>query len=113
MVDRPAKARDAGQDHHRGALLAELIDGIATGETELFSALIDVLDRRVEAVRDRLTVRDLLGNAPLPLRPGGPLDEALPRALEIAGDEAKSHFGVLGSGPDAGPDEADPHEFRV
>ena len=94
-----------------GALLAELIDGIAAGETELFSALIEVLDRRVEAVRDRLTVRDLLGNAPLPLRPGGPLDEALPQALKIAGDDAKVLVGALGSEPDAGPDEADPLEL--
>ena len=96
-----------------GALLAELIDGIAAGETELFSALIDVLDRRVEAVRDRLTVRDLLGNAPLPLRPGGPLDEALQQALRIVGDDAKNRFSTRGFEPDVEPDEAGSLAYRT
>lgn len=68
-----------------GALLAELIDDLAAGESQLFSAVIDVLDRRVEAVRDRLTVRDLLGDAPLPLSPGGALDEPLAEALRRVG----------------------------
>ena len=68
-----------------GALLAELIDEFAAGESTLFTTLMDVLDRRVDAVRDRLTVRDLLGNAPHPLRPGGALDEPLETALEHVG----------------------------
>ena len=79
-----------------GALLAELIDAADAGEPQLLAALIDVLDRRVEAVRDRLTVRDLLGGAALPLRPGGPLDEALPQALERAGG-VRDAAGIAGS----------------
>lgn len=69
-----------------GALLAELIDEVAAGGSELLATVIDVLDRRVDTVRDRLTVRDLLGNAPLPLRPGGSLDEPLQAALARAGE---------------------------
>jgi len=53
-----------------GALLAELIDATSSGDHTLLTALLDILDRRVEVARDRLTVRDLLGDAPLPLRPG-------------------------------------------
>ena len=41
----------------------------------MLAKLLDVLDRRVETVRDRLTVRELLGDVPLALRPGGALDE--------------------------------------
>ncbi|MBV9509575.1 MAG: hypothetical protein JO303_04760 [Caulobacteraceae bacterium] len=51
-----------------GALLAEMIDAVAAGETEVLAGFLDVLDRRVEAPRDRLTLHDLLGGAPLPLR---------------------------------------------
>lgn len=64
-----------------GALLAEVIDAVAAGEPEVLQGLLDVLDRRVEAPKDRLTVRDLLGGAPLPLRPGGDLHEALDQAV--------------------------------
>jgi len=71
-----------------GAMLAELIEGVAAGDNAFFVALLDVLDRRVEAVRDRLTVKELLGNAPLPLRPGGDLLEPLEAALAGAFDEA-------------------------
>jgi hypothetical protein len=53
-----------------GAVLAELIEGVAVGDSALLAEILDVLNRRVEAPRDRLTVRELLGNAPLPLRPG-------------------------------------------
>lgn len=67
-----------------GALLAELIDAVAAGDRELLAVTLDILDRRVASARDRLTVRDLLGDAPLPLRPGGdpsdPLDQALATA---------------------------------
>jgi hypothetical protein len=73
-----------------GAILAELIDAMAAGDNALYSAVIDVLDRRVDIVRDRLTLRDLFGNAPLPLRPGGdifePLDAALAEAAEVGPD---------------------------
>ena len=54
-----------------GALLAEMIEASAAGETSAVSSLLDILDRRVEGVGDRLTVKELLGHAPLPLRPGG------------------------------------------
>ena len=69
-----------------GALLAELIDATASGDRTLLNAMLDILDRRVEAVRDRLTVRDLLGDAPLPLRPGGDAEDDLADALKSAGD---------------------------
>ena len=68
-----------------GALLAELIDAAASGDPSLLASVLDILDRRVEAVRDRLTVRELLGDAPLPLRPGGDLKDGLADALKAAG----------------------------
>ena len=73
-----------------GALLAEVIDGVGAGDRTMLTTLLDILDRRVDAPRDRLTVRDLLGDAPLPLRPGGdpgdPFDRALAEAGVIAPD---------------------------
>ena len=51
-----------------GALLAELIDAVASGDQGLLTSVMDILDRRVDAARDRLTVRELLGDAPLPLQ---------------------------------------------
>jgi hypothetical protein len=69
-----------------GALLAELIDAAASGDPSLLASVLDILDRRVEAVRDRLTVRELLGDAPLPLRPGGDLKDGLEDALKAAGE---------------------------
>jgi hypothetical protein len=77
-----------------GALLAELIDATAGGDRTLLTSLLDILDRRVEAVRDRLTVRELLGDAPLPLRPGGDADDDLSKALKAAG-EAAPDFDLL------------------
>jgi hypothetical protein len=71
-----------------GALLAELIDEVAAGDRALLATILDVLDRRVDAVRDRLTVKELLGDAPLPLRPGGSLRDPLEAALIAAGQEA-------------------------
>jgi hypothetical protein len=70
------------------AFLAELIDAANADDQTLIATVLDVLDRRVEAVRDRLTVRELLGGAPLPLRPGGSPDEAVEDALRQASDEA-------------------------
>ena len=64
--------------------LAELIDAANAGDQTLIATVLDVLDRRVDAVRDRLTVRELLGGAPLPLRPGGSLEEAAEEALRQA-----------------------------
>ena len=69
-----------------GALLAELIDAAASGDPSLLASVLDILDRRVETVRDRLTVRELLGGAPLPLRPGGDLKDGLEDALKAAGE---------------------------
>jgi len=60
-----------------GALLAELIDATAAGDTGFLAALLDVLDRRVELARDRLTVRELLGDAPLPVTFGQAADESV------------------------------------
>ena len=57
-----------------GALLAELVEATAAGDTGFLAALLDVLDRRVELVRDRLTVRELLGDAPLPVSFGRAAD---------------------------------------
>lgn len=92
-----------------GALLAELIDDAAAGESTLFATLMDVLDRRVDTVRDRLTVRDLLGGAPLPLRPGGALEEPLHSALEHVGlrgatDELLHHSAMAEAVEDADDD---------
>ena len=72
-----------------GALLAEAADEAwQEGEAGLLHRLVDILDRRVESVRDRLTVRELLGNVPLPLRQGGDPGEDLLGALEAVGGEA-------------------------
>lgn len=70
-----------------GALLAEAADEMMIeGRSELLERLVDIIDRRVDRVRDRLTVRELLGNAPLPLRPGGALHEGPEEALAAAGE---------------------------
>ena len=71
-----------------GALLAELIDAASAGDQTLLATVLDVLDRRVDAVRDRLTVRELLGGAPLPLRSGGSLEEAAEEALRRTSETA-------------------------
>jgi hypothetical protein len=77
-----------------GAMLAELIDAASAGDQSLIATVLDVLDRRVDAVRDRLTVRELLGGAPLPLRPGGSLEEAAEEALRQA-SETGPDFDVM------------------
>ena len=41
----------------------------------------------MDLARDRLTVRDLLGDAPLPLRPGGEVAEDLSTALQSMADD--------------------------
>lgn len=71
-----------------GAMLAELVEAVAAGDASLLASVLDVLDRRVEAVRDRLTVKELLGGAPLPLRPGGDVLEPLESALAGVFDDA-------------------------
>jgi hypothetical protein len=70
-----------------GALLAELIDATVTGDRALLATVLDILDRRVDLARDRLTVRDLLGDAPLSLRPGGDVAEDLSTALQSMSDD--------------------------
>src|ERR1019366_8707333 len=70
-----------------GALLAEAADEAwQEGEADLLHRLVDILDRRVESVRDRLTVRELLGNVPLPLRQGGDPSESVEAALTTTGE---------------------------
>jgi hypothetical protein len=70
-----------------GALLAELIDAAITADRTLLTTVLDILDRRVDLARDRLTVRDLLGDAPLPLRRGGEVAEDLSTALQSMADD--------------------------
>jgi len=97
-----------------GALLAEAADFEVEDRDALLERLVDILDRRVDRVRDRLTVRELLGNAPLPLRPGGDLDEDAETALAAAGevlpDFAAMAQAALADDDDEGlnPSEIDP-----
>lgn len=95
-----------------GALLAEAADGIAQGDCELLQRLVDIIDRRVERVRDRLTVRELLGDVPLPLRPGGEVDEGVEAALAAAG-EGLQRFDAMAESADGdeGPDGPIPDEM--
>ena len=79
------------------ALLAEtaFLDPDNPDDVEFRRKLVDLLDRRVLRVRDRLLVRDLLSGAtmtppPLPLRPGGRLDEGLATALAAVGEGFES-----------------------
>jgi hypothetical protein len=69
-----------------GALLAEAADQMTEGESELLQRLVDIVDRRVERVRDRLTVRELFGDVPLPLRQGGGVEEGVDEALAATGE---------------------------
>ena len=76
-----------------GAVLAELafIDDRDPADREFRRRLIDLLDRRVLRIRDRLLIRDLVTAAamtetPLPLRPGGEIDETLEQALAAIGE---------------------------
>ncbi|HTX51085.1 MAG TPA: hypothetical protein VME40_17055 [Caulobacteraceae bacterium] len=98
-----------------GALLAELIDAVAAGDRELLTLTLDILDRRVASARDRLTVRDLLGDAPLPLRPGGDPADPLDLALAAAAAEEPDFDALVASamaeeaplrGADVDPDYA-------
>src|SRR5665213_892656 len=70
-----------------GALLAEAADQMTEGESELLQRLVDIIDRRVERVRDRLTVRELLGNVRLALRQGGEVEEGIEEALAATGED--------------------------
>nr|WP_295110835.1 hypothetical protein [uncultured Caulobacter sp.] len=97
-----------------GALLAEAADFDVEDRDALLERLVDILDRRVDRVRDRLTVRELLGDAPLPLRPGGDLDEDAETALAAAGEvlpdfDAKAQAALADDEDDGlSPGEIDP-----
>jgi hypothetical protein len=95
-----------------GALLAELIDATAAGDRALLASILDILDRRVGEVRDRLTVGELLGDAPLPLRPGGPLGEDLDDALRTAAGDTPDFDALVQSAmaeeADFRPSDIDP-----
>ena len=65
-----------------GAILAELAEQGPSPNSDLSKAVLSILDRRVETIRDRITLRDLLGGAPLALRRGGSLDEDPADALK-------------------------------
>ena len=89
-----------------GALLAEAADEMTEGESELLKRLIDIIDRRVERVRDRLTVRELLGNAPLALRKGGQVEEGVQEALAASGEDLPDFDGMAQSAMADEPDDA-------
>jgi hypothetical protein len=88
-----------------GALLAEAADEMIGGESELLRRLADIIDRRVERVRDRLTVRELLGNAPLSLRQGGEIEEALEAALAETGEDLPDFDAMAQSAMAGEPDD--------
>ena len=69
-----------------GALLAEISERRSQADGALLALLVDILVRRVDRVRDRLTVRDLLGDTSLALRPGGDASESVEDALKAAGE---------------------------
>ena len=81
------KRETRGKINIGGALLAEAADQMTEGESELLQRLVDIIDRRVERVRDRLTVRELLGNVRLALRQGGEVEEGVEAALAAMGED--------------------------
>jgi hypothetical protein len=97
-----------------GALLAEIadLDTSNPDDAALLARFIDLLDRRVLRVRDRLVIRQLLDAAsktstPLPLRSGGPLDEDMKTALKVIGEsfsafDNPAFFRVPGAESDPG-----------
>ncbi|MBB3892834.1 hypothetical protein GGQ61_003572 [Phenylobacterium haematophilum] len=89
-----------------GALLAEAADFEVEDRDELMERLVDILDRRVDRVRDRLTVRELLGNPPLALRPGGDLEEDAETALAAAGEQLPDFDAMARSALAESEDEA-------
>lgn len=97
-----------------GVLLAEAADEMTEGESELLERLVDIIDRRVERVRDRLTVRELLGNVRLPLRQGGEVEEGVEEALTATGENLPDFDAMaqtaLADDPDEGllPSDIDP-----
>jgi hypothetical protein len=88
-----------------GALLAEAADEMIEGESELLQRLVDIIDRRVERVRDRLTVRELLGNVPLPLRQGGEVEERAEDAMAATGENLPDFDAMAQSAMAEDPDD--------
>lgn len=88
-----------------GALLAEAAEEMIEGEFELLQRLVDIIDRRVERVRDRLTVRELLGNVPLPLRQGGCVEEGVDDALAATGEDLPDFDAMAQSAMADDPDD--------
>jgi hypothetical protein len=89
-----------------GALLAEAADQMTEGESELLQRLVDIIDRRVERVRDRLTVRELLGNVRLALRQGGQVEEGIEAALAATGEDLPDFDAMAQSAMADGPNDA-------
>jgi len=85
---------EAGQDNGRAAWITA------------------ILDRHVLRVRDRIILRDLTG-LPLPLRPGGALDETPEQALKAIGDQSaelgRGGFGTPGYRDGDGDEAEDRH----
>jgi len=69
-----------------GALLAEAGEAKTHGDGAVLAMLTDILDRRVDSMRDRLTVRELLGDVVLSLRRGGLANEGIEEALHATGE---------------------------
>jgi hypothetical protein len=104
-----------------GAVLAELAELIVSDQPDhdFRASIVDLVNRRVPRVRDRLVIRELLTDAEgaevaLPLRQGGPLNETLEEALAALGETlAAFERGTVGGGyydHDEG-DEADLREL--
>jgi hypothetical protein len=84
-----------------GAVLAELGELVMEDPTDqaFLAKVVDLLDRRVPRVQDRVIIRALLagpggGGEALPLRPGGPREEPVEAALAALGETPS----VLGGG---------------
>ena len=101
-----------------GALLAEAGEALGLGDGELLARLLDIVDRRIERARDRLTVRELLGQVDLPLRHASvaqpragesltTLAEALPDFDAMAQSAMAEEAGDARSVDDIDPDHAD------
>jgi hypothetical protein len=86
-----------------GAMLAALAQ--ASQDDGRAAWITAILDRHVLRVRDRITLRDITG-LPLPLRPGGALDEIAEHALRAIGDQVSE----LGQGGFGAPDYRDGDE---
>jgi hypothetical protein len=106
-----------------GAVLAQLAELVMHDQADqaFLDSVIRLLDNRVERVRDRLVIKELLAGegqigSALPLRRGGPLNESLEDALAAIGEGlAAFERGPVGGGQydHAQGDEADLDELVV